>query len=145
MGRQRNIHSKKHLERLQKSHADRPVGFYRKGGKIRPITKAKPKPKTRVVKKVVTKERKGKYIYEFEDHAYTTQEKASNVIESLCRPGKHKWEKGPSPDSECCSKCHLIRFDRKFKTTPKRWKKVDSSGIDMAYGKETSSFVFSQM
>ena len=56
MGRQRNIHSKEHLSRLQKSHASRPVGFYRKGGKIRPITKAKVKPKkTRVIKKVVNK------------------------------------------------------------------------------------------
>ncbi len=52
MGRQRNIHSEEHLKRLRKSHAERPAGFYRKGGKTRPITKPKPK-KTRVVKKVV--------------------------------------------------------------------------------------------
>jgi len=51
MGRQRNIHSEEHLKRLRKSHAERPLGFYRKGGKTRPITKKKPK-KTRVVKKV---------------------------------------------------------------------------------------------
>ena len=49
MGRRRNIHSKEHLKRLRKSHAERPAGFYRKGGKTRPITKPKAK-KTRVVK-----------------------------------------------------------------------------------------------
>ena len=54
MGRQRNIHSEEHLKRLRKSHAERrkPVGFYKKGGKTRPITKPKGK-KTRVVKKAV--------------------------------------------------------------------------------------------
>ena len=54
MGRQRNIHSEEHLKRLRKSHAERPAGFYRKGGKTRPITKPKAR-KTRVVKKVVRK------------------------------------------------------------------------------------------
>ena len=54
MGRQRNIHSKEHLKRLRKSHSERPVGFYKKGGKTRPITKAKPKKKPRVVKVVKT-------------------------------------------------------------------------------------------
>jgi len=57
MGRQRNIHSEEHLKRLRKSHAERhkPIGFYKKGGKTRPISKAKPKKKPRVVKKVVKK------------------------------------------------------------------------------------------
>ena len=58
MGRQRNIHSEEHLKRLRKSHADRrkgkPIGFYKKGGKTRPIIKKKAR-KTRVVKKVVKK------------------------------------------------------------------------------------------
>ena len=54
MGRQRNIHSKEHLKKLQRSHEERrkAIGFYKKGGKTRPITKKKPR-KTRVVKKVV--------------------------------------------------------------------------------------------
>jgi len=75
MGRQRNIHSEEHLKRLRKSHAERPAGFYRKGGKTRPITKAKPK-KTRVVKKVIQK-KQGRYIYEFEDHTYNSQEQGA--------------------------------------------------------------------
>ena len=114
MGRQRNIHSEKHLKRLRKSHADRhkgkPIGFYKKGGKTRPITKKKTR-KTRVVKRVLPR-RKGRYFYEFEDHAYETQEQARNVLENVCPPGKHQWLK-VSPDSKMCSECGLTQVDRK--------------------------------
>ena len=110
MGRQRNIHSEEHLKRLRKSHAERPAGFYRKGGKTRPITKPKPR-KTRVVKKVVPR-RKGRYFYEYEDHAYETQKQARNVLEKICPPGKHQWWR-VSPDSKMCSECGLTQVDRK--------------------------------
>ncbi len=112
MGRRRNIHSEEHLKRLRRSHAERrkAVGFYKKGGKTRPITEAKAR-KTRIVKKVVQK-RKGRYFYEYEDHAYETQKQARNVLENVCPPGKHQWWR-VSPDSKICSKCGLIQVDRK--------------------------------
>ena len=110
MGRQRNIHSEEHLKRLRKSHAERPAGFYRKGGKTRPITKPKPR-KTRVVKKVVPR-RKGRYFYEYEDHAYETQKQARNVLENVCPPGKHQWWR-VSPDAKMCPTCGLTQVDTK--------------------------------
>ena len=109
MARQRNIHSEEHLKRLQKSQA-KATGFYKKGGKTRPITKKKPK-KTRVVKKVVSRS-KGRYFYEYEDHVYETQKQARNVLEIICPPGKHQWTE-LSPDSKVCSTCGLIQVDRK--------------------------------
>ena len=46
----------KRTEQLERE-GRKPIGFFKKGGKTRPITKTKPK-KTRVVKKTVTKPKK---------------------------------------------------------------------------------------
>jgi len=57
------------------------IGFYREGGKTKPITKKKAKKrKTRAVKKVVPRSRAGRYVYVFEDHTYETQKQARNVL-----------------------------------------------------------------
>ena len=51
MARQKNIHSEEHLKRLRRSHAEQATGFYKKGGKTRPITKKKPKKRQKIVKR----------------------------------------------------------------------------------------------
>ena len=54
MSRQKTL-TKKVTRKATATKKDKPVGFYREGGKTKPITKPKGKAKTRVVKKVVTK------------------------------------------------------------------------------------------
>ena len=48
----------------KKASKDKPVGFYKKGGKTRPITKKKTKAKTKVVKRVVPDRYVSKEAYE---------------------------------------------------------------------------------
>ncbi len=53
-----------------------------------------------------------KWVYEYEDHTYRSQNRAYNVLPGyICRPGSHIWlylvtEDGP----EVCEKCGLVRW-----------------------------------
>ena len=82
------------MKRLQRSHEERrkATGFYKKGGKTRPITKKKPK-KARIVKKVVRKAKptSAKTPEDFGWQKYG---------EGMWKKGHHRFLVGVTGDSE---------------------------------------------
>ncbi len=80
MVRQRNIHSEEHLKRLRKSHAERrkALGFYKKGGKTRPITRAKKRRK--IVRKKVKIDSRGSWVAITQEEADAIRERGLDLV-----------------------------------------------------------------